>query len=117
MVFHIAERHAGLGASGGTIGNIPVLVSDGLPANTIVVLDAAQIAAGSEGLLVDVGTHATVAADTAPDSPPVASTNLISLWQSGQVATRAERYFGAERLRTSAVAAISSVNYSGNLPG
>jgi hypothetical protein len=101
---------------GGSIGGVTTLVSDGLPANYLVGLDATQIAAGDEGLEVRVGEHATVQADSAPDSPPTSSTNMISLWQHDLSAVRVERFFGAERLRTTAVAAISNVNYSGNSP-
>jgi Phage capsid family len=101
---------------GGSIGGVTTLVSDGLPANYVVALDASQIAAGDEALEVRVGLHATVAADSAPDSPPVSSTVLRSLWQHDEVATKLERFFGAERLRSGAVATISSVNYSGNSP-
>jgi Phage capsid family len=108
---------AGMTPQGGTIGGVTTLVSDGLPSGYIVALDASQIAAGDDGLEIRVGRHATVQADTAPDSPVVVSTTLISLWQNDLVATRVERFFGAERLRdTGAVAAISNVNYSGNSP-
>jgi hypothetical protein len=107
---------AGMTPQGGLIGGITTLVSDGLPSNYIIVLDASQIAVGDEGLRVDVSQQATLQMDSAPDSPPVASTSLVGLWQSNLTATRLERYLGAERLRTTAVAAISNVNYSGNSP-
>jgi hypothetical protein len=44
--------------------------------------------------------------DSAPDSPPTASTNMISLWQVNQMAIRAERWITWQRRRTSAVAYI-----------
>jgi hypothetical protein len=49
--------------------------------------------------------------DTSPDSPPTASTNLISLWQSDLLARRMERFFGFTVMRASGVASLSGVNY------
>ncbi len=54
--------------------------------------------------------------NTAPDSPPTTSTVLTSLWQHNLTGLKAVRYFGAERLRDTAVAVISGVGYSGNSP-
>ena len=102
--------------TGGSIGNVPVLCSDGLPANTTVALDATQIAAATEALTFDVSRQATIVADTAPDSPPSASTVVTSLWAQDMIGSRLERYFGATRLRAGAVAAVNNVNYSGNSP-
>ena len=102
--------------TGGTIGNVQTLVSDGLPDNSLVALDASQIAAGSEGLVLDTSLHADVQMDDAPNSPPTASTVRVNLFQENKAATRLERYFGAERLRDGAVALIDGVNYSGNSP-
>src|SRR5262249_12491167 len=111
-----AQAFAGMTPQGGTLGGVQTLVSDGLPSGYLVALDATQIAAGSEGLFVSSSTEATVAMDGAPDSPPIGTTVLTRLWQADLVASRIERYFGAQRLRAGAVAAISGVNYSGNSP-
>ena len=102
--------------SGGVIAGVQTLVSDGLPANSLVALDAAQIAMGDGGLESRVGTHATIALDAAPDSPPITTTNVTSLWQHDLIATRLERFFGAQRPRDTAVRAISGINYTGNSP-
>jgi hypothetical protein len=103
--------------SGGSIGNTPTLVSDGLPSNYLVALDASQIAVGAEpGMNLSTSEQALVAADSSPDSPPVAGTVMTSLWQSDLIAIMTERFWGAERLRTTAVAAISNFAPSGNSP-
>jgi hypothetical protein len=60
--------------------------------------------------------HAAVQADSAPDSPPTSSTVMVSTWQTNQVAVKIERYFGATRLRDTAVSMISNIAYSGNSP-
>jgi hypothetical protein len=48
--------------------------------------------------------------DSAPDSPPLASTNVLNLWQLNQIALVVERWWGAVKLRSTAVAAISNAN-------
>ena len=85
--------------NGGSIGGVPVVVTDAA-ANDIIVLDASQIA-GASGT-VDLGElrHASLSFDDDPSSPTSASTSVVSLWQNNQVAFTAERFFGAEKLRT-----------------
>jgi hypothetical protein len=102
--------------TGGTVGNVQTLVSDGLPTNTLYALDAAQIATGAGAVTLDASRHALVQIDSAPPSPPVASNVMTSLWQENKIAIRLERFFGVELLRTTAAAAISGVNYGGGSP-
>jgi hypothetical protein len=40
---------------------------------------------------------------SSPDSPPLASTNVLNLWQLNQIALVVERWWGAVKLRSSAV--------------
>jgi hypothetical protein len=96
--------------TGGIIQGMDVLVSDGVNAQ-IIGVDASQIAAASGSIELDGTGEATVQMDSAPDSPPTAATNVISFWQMNLAGLRATRYWGAERLRTGAVAVISGVNY------
>ena len=60
--------------------------------------------------------HITLDMSDAPDSPETASTTMHNLWQHNEVAISAERWFGVERLRTSAVAIISNVAPTGDSP-
>jgi len=80
------------------------------------LVDASQVAAASEGLVLDSSTEANIVMDTAPDSPPIASSAYISTWQLNLVALRAERYIGAKLLRSDAVAKITNVGYVGSSP-
>jgi hypothetical protein len=49
---------------------------------------------------IDVSREATLQMDSAPDSPPTASTVMYSLFQNNGVAIRAERYINwAKRVR------------------
>jgi len=98
---------------GGVIAGVPVVVSDGVVSGTVVVLDATGIAAGAGTVLLDASEHGALQMDSAPESPPTASAEMLSLWQHDLTALKAERDFGVERLRDSAVAVISGIGYSG----
>ncbi len=103
--------------NGGTIGGIEVIASDGVPSGVMLLVDAQQVAAGSETIQLSAAEHASVQMDSAPDSPPSASSNLVSLWQMNSVGLRAERYFGAEKLNANAAALITGVSVLGDSPG
>jgi len=100
---------------GGAIQGMDVLLSDGV-IGQIIAVDSSQIAAAGGTVELDSSGVATVQMDSAPDSPPSATTNLISFWQMNLTGLRATRYWGAERLRTGAVSVISNVAYSANSP-
>ena len=58
-----------MGVQGGQIiGGVEAVVSDGVPANTMVLVDAQQIAAASETLTLSASDQASVQMDSAPDS-------------------------------------------------
>jgi hypothetical protein len=99
--------------NGGDIAGITVIVSDGVPANTIILADATQIAAASETITLTSSNETTLQMDTTPDSPPTASTAYVNLWQMNWRALRAERWFGAAKLSTTGVCVITSVNWTG----
>ena len=78
--------------------------------NTAVLVDASQVAAAAEGLSVDVVRHATLDMNSG-ESP--ATPNL---WQKNLVGIRGERWWDVTVLRSSSVASLSSVSYSGGSP-
>jgi hypothetical protein len=95
---------------GGTILGIPVIASDAVTAGQVVLFDASGIAAGSDTVVLSTMGEGTIMPDTAPDSPQVAGTNVVSLWQSDLSALVVERWWGAEKLRSTSVAAVSNSN-------
>jgi HK97 family phage major capsid protein len=103
--------------SSGTIGGITAVVSDGVPAGTMLLVDAQQVAAASETIQLAASNEAIVAMDTAPDSPTTASTVMTSLWQMNMTGLKAERFFGVQKLTTTGVAAVTGINYTGDSPG
>jgi hypothetical protein len=70
-----------------------------------------RLAAAAEGLSVDVVRNATLDLNSG-ESP----TQMTNLWQKNLVGIRAERWWDVTVLRSSAVASLSSVSYSGGSP-
>jgi capsid protein len=109
--------------AGGRMAGIPVTVSDALAAGTAVLLDAAQVNANGGTIEVDASSQADIVMDTAPamDSgggSPAAPTarQVVSLFQTNCIAIRAERLFGYQLGRTTAVSSLSGISYTGGSP-
>jgi hypothetical protein len=107
----------GMTPNGGTIGGLTAIVSDGVPSQTIILVDAQQVAAASETIQLAVATHAAVQLDASPDSPVSGSTVLTSLWQNNLTGLKAERVFGCQKLTTTGVCVLTGVTYTGDSPG
>jgi HK97 family phage major capsid protein len=101
---------------GGDYAGATIVPSDAV-SGQIVAFDASQIAANGNDIELDSSNQAAIQMDSAPDSPPSASTPATSFWQNNLTGLRATRYFGCERLRVGAVSVISGVSYgSANSP-
>jgi HK97 family phage major capsid protein len=101
---------------GGSIAGIPIVICDEATTGEIILVDASQVAAGSEGLAFDTSTQANIQLADPADSPPTASTLVQSLWDMNLVAIKVERYIGAKVLRSDCVAKITGVGYTGGSP-
>jgi hypothetical protein len=104
------QAYPDMGPTDGRLGAIPVLTSDQLT-NTAVLVDASVIAAAAEGLTVQVASHGTVDLNNgeSPSQP-------VSLWQKNLKGILVERFWDATVLRSSRVASLSGVSYSGGSP-
>jgi len=89
-----------VGVLGGTIWEIPVIVSAGA-GTTVVLLDAAEVLLSDDGLEVDVAKHATL---QMRDDPQEGAQPAVSLWQLNCVALRALRHVRWRRRRNAGVA-------------
>src|SRR5262249_44102036 len=105
-----ARLFPNLTPTGGEIYGVPALVTDALGATSSLLVDATALLGNSDLLTLDALRHGIVQMDTAPDSPPVASTVPISLWQNDDVALVAERYWGFVIGRAGAVATMSGLS-------
>lgn len=107
----------GIDMNGGSFFGLPVIVSESVPANTVVGSEGARIIlaktseillADDGGVTLDVSREASLQMDSAPSAGAQA---LVSLWQNNMVALRAERYINWKRRRPQAVGYIDSANY------
>jgi Phage capsid family./Caudovirus prohead protease. len=113
------------GDSGGRFFGLPVVLSENSPANPgsgdplvgagarIILAKASEIMLADDGeTLLDASNQASLEMDSAPTSPPTASTVLVSLWQHNMVGIRAERFINWTKRRSGAVQYIDSANYT-----
>jgi hypothetical protein len=102
----------GLTLNGGTVfGGVVAIASDSIPANTALMFSADAIVGNADVIVPGRSEQSTLQMETAPDSPPAASTTALSLWQSDLLALRMERFFGFTVMRASGVASLSGLNY------
>jgi len=101
---------------GGSIRGVPVIVTDGLTAGTVVVGDANSLVGGAGSIETRISKQADLQFDTAPDSPSGASSVLKSLWTHDMIGLKAMRFFAIERMRTDSIAVIDNVNYYPDSP-
>lgn len=107
-----AQAHPGMTAQGGVLAGIPVIVSDQLPSDSLgamdIIVDASQLAMASETVTLRASSMTALQMD---DDPSPGAQSVVSLFQSDSTALLAERRFGSERLRDSAVVLISGGEY------
>lgn len=108
----------GIGATGGTLLGLDVIVSETVPSDSsgsiIVLAKQSEILLADEGgVTVDVSREASVQMNSTPDDPATASTVYTSLWANNLLGIRAERMITWRKRRPQAVAYISSANYGG----
>lgn len=105
---------------GGYIEGVPVITSENVAANggspadgrIIVALAANSILMADDGgVEVSVSTEASIQTDDAPDSPQTASTVLVSMFQTNQVAILVERFITWTKARSGAAVYITGGNY------
>src|SRR5262249_49969368 len=97
--------------AGGELLPITVMASDAIPAGTALLFDATEISGNSDPNILASSQQALLQLSTTPDSPPVATTTTVSLWQQDLVALRAERFFGFALHRTNGAASLSGIAY------
>lgn len=111
----------GLGINGGSLGGIPVVTSENLPATggspvdgyPIILLKQQDILLADDGqVMIDASREASIQMETTPDSPATASTVLTSLWQHNMVGIRAERMVTWKKRRSTSVGFIQNAKYS-----
>jgi HK97 family phage major capsid protein/HK97 family phage prohead protease len=110
-----------LTATGGTAQGYQVVVSGNVDPtgdvaangdNIIFVKPDEVLLADDGNVTIDISREASVQMDSAPDSPPLATTVLISAFQHNLALIRAERYCNWLKRRAEAVQFISGAKYA-----
>jgi HK97 family phage major capsid protein/HK97 family phage prohead protease len=106
----------GIGATGGTLIGLPVIVSETVPSDSsgsimVLVKQSEILLADEGGVTIDVSREASVQMNSTPDNPSTASTVLTSLWANNLVGIRCERLITWKKRRPQAVAYISNAAY------
>lgn len=101
--------------TGGTFNGMPVIVSDYIPAGTVVLANANDIYLADEGgVQVDMSREASLEMADNPahnSDTPTGATSLVSLWQTNSVGFRVERFINWSRRRPSAVAVLTGATW------
>ena len=84
----------------------PLYVSDGVPASSLLLIDAAAIAANSGPIDLSISTSATLDPNTVPSLPPAM---LVNLFQTNSIAFKIVIGFGAEPMRATAAHLLTDV--------
>lgn len=105
----------GISMTGGTFNGMPVIVSDYIPAGTVVLANASDIYLADEGgIQVDMSREASLEMADNPahnSDTPTGATSLVSMFQTNSVAFRVERFINWSRRRPSAVAILTGATW------
>lgn len=108
-----APAFAAVSAGGGELCNLPLLISSGLAAGTLALIDGSGLAADGLTPTVDVSSQADIKMDSDPSSMNATTpsgTTMVSMFQNNSVALRATAVFACEKLRDDAVAVVTGIN-------
>lgn len=101
--------YPGITMAGGTFWGLPVVVSESV-GNIVILANAQDIMLADDGqVTIDSSREASLQMDSAPDSPALATTVFVSLWQNNLLGLRAERYINWIKARAASVQYLSGV--------
>jgi HK97 family phage major capsid protein len=106
-------EYPGITMNGGVWFGLPVIVSMSVVAGNIILANANEIMLADDGqVVIDASREATLQMDGAPVADTTA-VNMVSMFQTNQVAIRAERWINWKKRRAAAVALITGAAYTG----
>lgn len=121
MVNPLGQSEFGsINMTGGTFAGLPAIVSDYVPAGTVILANASDIYLADEGgVQVKMSDQAAVEMDDNPShdsTTPTGATSMVSLWQTNSVGFLAERFINWSRRRPSAVAILTGATWGTAAP-
>lgn len=98
---------------GGSLVGVPIYPSDALSPGELLAIDANRIAGNLDSVRFEVARQASVKMDTAPAMNAIAPTEaqMVSLWQNGLRAARAQLVFGCRPIRDDVAALMTGVSW------
>lgn len=115
------RRFPNLTMNGGEAFGLPVVTSENIPhtegspqeGDPIIFISATDVMLADDGeVTIDASTEASLQMNTAPDDPMTSSTIMVSMFQQGMVAIRAERMINWTKRRSAAVQFIKAGKYA-----
>jgi HK97 family phage major capsid protein len=99
----------GIGVNGGSYKGLQFITSNSMTTNVVALQPGYILYADDGGVTIDASTEASLQMDSAPASPPDATTVYASMFQSNAVAIRAERFVTWKRVGTNSVKYLTAV--------
>jgi len=99
----------GIDITGGSYKGLKVITSSILGANVVALQPKLIMLADDGGVTIDASTEASLQMDSVPDSPALATTILVSMFQMNTVALRAERFITWKKANANAVKYLTAV--------
>lgn len=102
----------------GSIDGVPLIISNYVPSDTsgslFILAFASEIYIADDGQVnIDISREATVFLDDAAATQTPTAAQLVSMFQTNQLAIRAERYVRWQKRRPQAVAYLNGVSWGG----
>jgi hypothetical protein len=106
------REYPNVSMTGGDIDGVPLVVSNYVPAGTFILAFVSEIYLADDGVVtIDISREATIIMDDDATATPTVA-QIQSMFQTNQLAIRAERYVNWKKRRPQAVAFLSGVDWS-----
>ncbi len=101
---------------GGDIDGVPLVVSNYVPAGMFILAFTSEIYLADDGVVtIDISKEATIIMDDDATATPTIA-QIQSMFQTNQLAIRAERFVNWKKRRPQAVAYLSGVDWTNGTP-
>lgn len=107
--------------AGGNLDGVPLIVSNYVPADAggslFILAFASEIYLADDGVVnIDISREASIYMDSAPNATAPTAAQLVSMFQTNQLAVRAERYVHWKKRRPQAVSFLEDVKWGTAAP-
>lgn len=112
----MAREFPNVTMTGGDIDGVPLVVSNYVPSGMFILAFTSEIYLADDGVVtIDISKEATIIMDDDATATPTMA-QIQSMFQTNQLAIRAERFVNWKKRRPQAVAYLSGVDWSNSAP-